>query len=676
MRVIAFYLPQYHPIPENDDWWGAGFTEWTNVAKARPLFAGQHQPQIPADLGFYDLRLPETREAQARLAAEHGVTGFCYYHYWFNGRQLLERPFNDVLQSREPDFPFCLCWANENWTRRWDGRDREVLVTQDYASYDAASHFRWLARAFSDPRYITIEGRPLLMIYRPSDIPDLDRVIDAWHRTAAAMGFPRPFVCAAINGWSRQSPAELLALHCDAVYEFEPNNRDVLVQRTVSNWPDLHVYDYRAIRDAVMARPATEVTVFPCVFPSWDNTARRGAAATVIQNDDPELYAEWLRNSLTRVAHQAPDRQVVFINAWNEWAEGCHLEPDRRMGRAFLRATAAAIGQTEVSHPTGAALTVSMPEPPAISLDVRVDADRALFIWGTGTAARRLNQALFDAGVQVAGFIDNDRASWNTAMCGAPVRSPSDVLVDSEARAAAPFILIASMFADEIAEQLRAAGLQPHKDFLAHAQGLVICRVGTLPPSLRIRSGPAATCNICGGASFHLRRFNQNNHDDAACARCGSSTGDRLLAYLASEEIMLQGQPVMDWPRQKTKVASLDGVRGPLMALDRAVRYEVWKPVSMTMSSGAWEWDLALGTLTDPAMARIGYWDQVFRSISVGGAVLLATDLPGLNGSRVPRPAVLAAAEQHAMQVQSQTRSYPAHQIGCASALIFRKVHP
>jgi hypothetical protein len=188
MRAIAFYLPQFHPIPENDRWWGAGFTEWHNVARARPRFRGHQQPQLPERLGFYDLRLAATRQAQAELAREHGIEGFCYYHFWFNGRMLLEQPLNEVLTTGHPDFPFCICWANENWTRRWDGGDHEILLGQDYAAYDAQAHIRWLRRAFSDPRYITVAGRPLLLIYNAAAISDLAARIRQWREAARDLG--------------------------------------------------------------------------------------------------------------------------------------------------------------------------------------------------------------------------------------------------------------------------------------------------------------------------------------------------------------------------------------------------------------------------------------------------------------------------------------------------------
>src|SRR4029077_7166935 len=212
VKLIAFYLPQYHPIPENDDWWGKGFTEWTNVTKARPWFRGHYQPHLPADLGFYDLRLPETREAQANLARQYGIHGFCYYHYWFNGRRLLERPFNEVLASGSPDFPFCLCWANENWTRAWDGLEREVLIQQHYDSNDDLAHIRWLANAFRDPRYIRVHGKPLFLVYRVASLPDPMQTVSIWREEARRLGIGELFLCAVesrVGGSQSVNPSRL-----------------------------------------------------------------------------------------------------------------------------------------------------------------------------------------------------------------------------------------------------------------------------------------------------------------------------------------------------------------------------------------------------------------------------------------------------------------------------------
>jgi len=356
-RTIAFYLPQFHPIPENDRWWGEGFTEWTNVRKAEPRFAGHYQPHEPGELGYYDLRDTAVRRTQADLAREHGIHGFCYYHYWFNGTMLLEQPFNEVLALGEPDFPFCLCWANENWTRAWDGLEREVLMAQDYASYDHMAHFAWLVRAFADARYIRIGGRPLLLIYRAEQIPQLQQVLADWRGAARAHGFPGLYLCAVKNMQFSLSAVAVRQMGLDALVDFQPNPRDVatsggsgvaaLAGKLRRCWQRLlqpslrgvHRYSYAGIVSAALQKAPTGERTFPCVFPSWDNSARRSTNVTVIQNDDAELYGNWLADAVQRVAALPAEERLVFINAWNEWAEGCHLEPDQRHGRSFLEAT-------------------------------------------------------------------------------------------------------------------------------------------------------------------------------------------------------------------------------------------------------------------------------------------------------------------------------------------------
>jgi lipopolysaccharide biosynthesis protein len=362
MRALCFYLPQYHPIPENDRWWGPGFTEWTNVAQARPRFPGHYQPHIPADLGFYDLRLEETRIAQAELAKEYGIGGFCYYHYWFDGHQLLERPFDEVLASGKPDLPFCLCWANGNWTRRWDGADDQVLMRQDPNKYDAVAHMEWLVKAFRDPRYVRINGRPLFLVYYAGGLANRAAVVRTWRETAARLGVPELYLCAVQSPPDYTEYAEALADGFDAMTEFYPTGKSLLATGTGgmldAAWrftrraaqrvavellapvrAKMRVLSYPAVVEYAMKRVQTGERVFPCVMPSWDNSARRRTGATVIQNDDAELYQRWLEHACRRVANNPPDEQIVFINAWNEWAEGCHLEPDRRNGRRFLEAT-------------------------------------------------------------------------------------------------------------------------------------------------------------------------------------------------------------------------------------------------------------------------------------------------------------------------------------------------
>ena len=218
-RFIAFYLPQFHPIPENDQWWGPGFTEWTNVVRGRPLFPGHYQPHLPADLGFYDLRLPEARLRQAELAAAHGIEGFCYWHYWFNGRRLLERPFNEVLASGEPKLPFCLAWANETWSRRWLGEEKQILMKQAYGPADDLNHIRWLITAFADPRYIRVANRPLFVVYRPHDLPVPKRTADVFRTECIRQGMPDPYL---LGADAHRSGVDCWTLGFDGTLVFEP----------------------------------------------------------------------------------------------------------------------------------------------------------------------------------------------------------------------------------------------------------------------------------------------------------------------------------------------------------------------------------------------------------------------------------------------------------------------
>jgi glycosyl transferase family WbsX len=338
LRTIAFYLPQYHPIPENDEWWGKGFTEWTNVARARPAFPGHYQPHLPADLGFYDLRLPEVRQAQADLAREYGVDGFCYYHYWFNGRRLLERPFNEVLTSGQPGFPFCLCWANENWSRRWDGCEQQLLMGQQYSEEDDRRHIRWLVNAFQDPRYIRFEGKPLFLVYRAHHIPDPVKTTAIWREEAARAGLGEIFLCSVESfPEDRGDPA---CLGFDAAVEFQPDlcTIDWSLRRGMHG-----AYDYSLVAERMLQKPTVPYQRFPCVMPSWDNTARRKSGASVYHGSTPELYERWLRATVQRAMYSTDGEVLVFINAWNEWAEGNHLEPCQRWGHGYLEATRAAL---------------------------------------------------------------------------------------------------------------------------------------------------------------------------------------------------------------------------------------------------------------------------------------------------------------------------------------------
>ncbi len=346
VRFIAFYLPQFHPIPENDAWWGTGFTEWTNVGKAKPLFRGHCQPHIPADLGFYDLRLPEARAAQAELAARYNIAGFCYWHYWFEGKRLLERPFNAVLASGEPNFPFCLAWANESWSRRWLGEDKEILIRQTYSEKDDYEHIRWLMKAFADPRYLRVQGRPIFIIYRPKDLPNPRRTTDLFRNECIKQGLAEPYLL----GMNSHAPdADFRQDGFDSTISFKPElgvlpgflddrrRRSKLIRNLKLGVPSpkLKLYDYASAQAAMMAlvRHGQDV---PCVFVGWDNSPRRGENGIILVNQSPAVFETMLRRAVKSVAHKPQTERLVFLNAWNEWAEGNHLEPDLRYGHAFL----------------------------------------------------------------------------------------------------------------------------------------------------------------------------------------------------------------------------------------------------------------------------------------------------------------------------------------------------
>jgi len=357
VRLIAFYLPQYHPIPENDEWWGKGFTEWTNVAKAKPLFRGHYQPHIPADLGFYDLRVPETRVAQAEMAQSNGIEAFCYWHYWFGGgKQLLERPFFEVLESGKPDFPFCLAWANQTWSGIWHGTPGRVLIEQKYpgeADYEA--HFYALLKAFADKRYINVDGKPLFVIYKPACLPDPRSFSDCWKRLAIKEGLKGLYLAAmADKDWNPLKHGfdatiiDNLGCYFKTLSNFRPGwpNRcwRLLTGRSFKNlyrlWRNRPtIYDYSDFIKHALPELSAEFEQHPCVIPNWDNTPRSGLQGFVLRKTTPELYAQYLNAAIQQVAHRSKDHRLVFIKSWNEWAEGNHLEPDQRFGLAFLEAT-------------------------------------------------------------------------------------------------------------------------------------------------------------------------------------------------------------------------------------------------------------------------------------------------------------------------------------------------
>jgi lipopolysaccharide biosynthesis protein len=348
-RFLAFYLPQFHPIPENDIWWGKGFTAWTNVTKAKPLFNGHYQPHLPSDLGFYDLRLFETQEAQAALAKEYGIYGFCYYHYWFNGRQVLERPVDEIIARRKPDFPFCLCWANENWTRLWNGGDREILLQQSYSAEDDIAHIQRLMPIFKDRRYIRVDGRPLFLVYRASRLPDPAATVCRWREQAAKTGLPGLYLCNVESFSTDHGLAPKAGF--DAAVEFAPDWRVLppplgrkhwrlrFLTRNFGPWENNRICRYADLRDAMLAKPRPQYLRYPGVTPMWDNTARRKEDAIILTDSTPEKYESWLRHAVQNFQPPSSEENFVFINAWNEWAEGNHLEPCQKWGRAYLEAT-------------------------------------------------------------------------------------------------------------------------------------------------------------------------------------------------------------------------------------------------------------------------------------------------------------------------------------------------
>lgn len=346
-RAIAFYLPQFHPIPENDLWWGKGFTEWTNTAKARPMFHGHYQPHIPADLGFYDLRVAETRVQQAEMAATYGIEGFCYYHYWFAGRRILERPFNEMVTSSSPDFPFCVCWANETWSGIWHGTPNKVLIEQTYpGEADHRAHFATLLPAFRDPRYIRVDGKPMFIIYQPLQMPDVSGTLRFWRAMAADAGLAGLHVVA--NSLSQdENPLQfgydaIVHNHTPKHHQWRDDWRSPLVRvrQKVGHWRGApHVHEYADLAASQMTARGGD-NVYRCVIHAWDNTPRSGRNGVAYRNPDPELFRNVLDANVEAMSNRPLEHRLVFLKSWNEWAEGNHLEPDLQYGTAYLKVVA------------------------------------------------------------------------------------------------------------------------------------------------------------------------------------------------------------------------------------------------------------------------------------------------------------------------------------------------
>ncbi len=340
LKMIAFYLPQFHPFPENDLWWGKGFTEWTNVSKAQPQYDGHHQPRLPGELGYYDLRLPEVMRQQIDLAHHYGVTGFCFHHYWFGGKRLMERPVNQLIADPTLNIDFCLCWANENWTRRWDGAEQDVLIAQKHSPSDDIAFFEDILPALKDPRYIKIDGKPLLIVYRASLLPDAAATAMRWRNLALKAGLPGLYLVGA-RAFEITDPRPF---GFDAAVEFPPHQvqaSEISARKTIVN-PDFSgkIYNYGELAERYGHSQEDRFTSFKTVIPSWDNEARKPGKGHIFDGASPHLYARWLTTAADTTLKNKPSERLLFVNAWNEWAEGAHLEPDRHYGYAYLHATA------------------------------------------------------------------------------------------------------------------------------------------------------------------------------------------------------------------------------------------------------------------------------------------------------------------------------------------------
>lgn len=349
-KIIAFYLPQFHTFKENDEWWGKGFTEWTNVGKAKPLFPGHYQPKVPADLGYYDLRLPEVREAQAELAKEAGIYGFCYYHYWFgNGKEELELPFNEVLRLGKPDFPFMLCWANESWHKKfWNkdgkGTSKQVLIKQTYpGEQDIIDHFYKVLPAFKDNRYIRIDGNPAFMIYNYKDYPDVHNFIKIWNHLANKEGLSGITFIASI--WSNFTVSDLSSLrelgfnkvnHLGLWTAFNNNNSILLRSRhyiqKLFNLPIIK--DYSKISKRMFCPIDQDTDVYPTIIPNWDHTPRSGRKGTVLKNSSPINFGIQI-DKIMSITKQKQDN-IIFLKSWNEWGEGNYMEPDLKFRKEYI----------------------------------------------------------------------------------------------------------------------------------------------------------------------------------------------------------------------------------------------------------------------------------------------------------------------------------------------------
>lgn len=341
VKPIAFYLPQYHAIPENDEWWGKGFTEWTNVRKGKPLFEGHYQPHVPGELGYYNLVEDRSIQyEQIKLAKEYGIYGFCYYYYWFNGKRLLEKPLDNLLADKGLDFPFCICWANETWSRRWDGQEKEILIKQEHNEETDLKFIEDIMPILKDERYIKVDGAPLLLVYRAELFPNLSKTIEKWKEVCKKNGIDNLHV-SLVQSFGLTDPN---IYGGDSAVEFPPHG--IITGEISKTMPNLvkefggNIYDYRDVVSRYVNKRPDYYKYFRGTMLSWDNTARRGANSNIFAYADPKEYRKWLTGVIDYTTNYNDDEyQYIFINAWNEWAEGTHLEPDEKYGTQYLQAT-------------------------------------------------------------------------------------------------------------------------------------------------------------------------------------------------------------------------------------------------------------------------------------------------------------------------------------------------
>lgn len=355
VRVIAHYLPQFHPIPENDEWWGKGFTDWINVGKAKPLFLGHYQPRVPADLGYYDLRVNETRIAQADMAKEHGVEGFCYWHYWFgNGKRLLERPLNEIIATGKPNFPFCLGWANHSWlNKNWSYRKLDkILIKQSYnGNSDYEEHFRTLLPAFNDHRYITVEGRLFFLIFRPLDSPEISTFIKLWQKLAKEHGFNGFYF---VGQGLRKERNEILKIGFDAfsdisIAEIQERKKGVVklgLKIKTRYLGQVTYYNYKQASDLFVTEDSKSDDFIPFICPNWDHSPRSGKNGFILHGSTPQLFKKHVKQVFNQVKDKPIEKRIVMLKSWNEWAEGNYIEPDLKYGKGYLEAVKESIEES------------------------------------------------------------------------------------------------------------------------------------------------------------------------------------------------------------------------------------------------------------------------------------------------------------------------------------------